>query len=135
MDLIAMARALGRALQQDERYLRLAAAGKANDENDALQQDIDTFNQMRLEIGTEVMKEDKDQEKLARLDGQFKELYGRIMSTAGMIEYSQAKNELDELVSFITQIVTASASGADPDAVELSAGCGGDCQSCGGACH
>lgn len=134
MDLIAMARSLGRALQQDERYLRLMAASEANDKNDVLQAEIERFNQMRVEIGTEVMKADKDQEKLARMDKEFKELYGQIMSSAGMVEYSQAKGELDELVSFVTQIITASASGQDPDTVDP-ASCGGDCASCGGACH
>ena len=43
MDIIAMARELGKAIQQDERYKRIDAAKKANDEDQALQDLIVKF--------------------------------------------------------------------------------------------
>ena len=41
MDIIAMARELGKAIQQDERYKRIDAAKKANDADSVLQDLID----------------------------------------------------------------------------------------------
>ena len=38
MDIIAMARELGKAIQQDERYKRIDAAKTANDKDEELQQ-------------------------------------------------------------------------------------------------
>ncbi len=38
MDVIEMARELGKAIQQDERYKRIDAAKKANDEDSQLQE-------------------------------------------------------------------------------------------------
>ena len=38
MDIIAMARELGKAIQQDERYKRIDAAKKANDEDQSLKE-------------------------------------------------------------------------------------------------
>ena len=53
MDIIAMARELGKAIQQDERYKRIDAAKKANDEDQALQDLIVKFNMKRSELTTE----------------------------------------------------------------------------------
>ena len=44
MDVIEMARELGKAIQQDERYKRIDAAKKANDEDSQLQELIVKFN-------------------------------------------------------------------------------------------
>ena len=44
MDIITMARELGKLIQQDERYKRIDAAKKANDEDEKLQELIAKFN-------------------------------------------------------------------------------------------
>ncbi len=134
MDVIEKARELGKALQQDERYLRLVKANQANDADETLQDLIGKFNLKRMEINQEVTKEQKDSDKLSKLDAEFKELYKTIMSRPTMVEYNAAKQDMESLVTFINQIVVDSANGEDPDTIEQATGCSGSCSSCSG-CH
>lgn len=60
MDVIAMARQLGKALQQDEGYLRLMVAQQQNDADETLQALIGKFNLARINLNTELNKTDKD---------------------------------------------------------------------------
>ncbi len=134
MDLIQMARDLGKAIQADERYKNLQAAKENNDMDNVLQEQIGAFNLKRVAINQEVTKKEKDQEKLEQLDQEIKELYHEIMTNPNMIAYNEAKNEADQLMSFINQILVGSINGEDPDAIQQQSGCSGSCGSCSG-CH
>lgn len=135
MDVITMTRELGKTLQADERMIRVQAASDANDADKELGEQIEKFNQMRAEINQEVMKPDKDQAKIEKLDAEFKALYAAIMARPTMAEFSDAKADADKLLGFIMQIINASANGIDPYTVEeQEEGCGGSCSSCKG-CH
>ena len=133
MDVIATARQLGKAIQQDERYLRLMVAQQMNDSDEELQSLIGKFNLKRIAVGNETSKEDKDEAKLKTLDGEIRELYALIMANEHMAAYNEAKTELDKLVNDIGTIITMSAQGQDPDEVQTG-GCGGNCAGCSG-CH
>ena len=85
MDIIKMARELGKAIQEDDRYLALRLATQSNDEDQALQDMIGEFNLKRVSLNQEVQKADKDQEKLNQLDREIKELYQKIMSYPKMV--------------------------------------------------
>ena len=50
MDVIATARQLGKAIQQDERYLRLMVAQQMNDSDEELQSLIGKFNLKRIDL-------------------------------------------------------------------------------------
>ena len=62
MDIIEMTRELGRALQNDERYIAMMAARQASDEDEALQEAIGEFNLKRMAISNEAQKEERDDE-------------------------------------------------------------------------
>ncbi len=134
MDIITLAREIGKEIQKDERYERLQAISQKNDGDIELQSLISQFNAQRLEINKEITKPEKDQAKLAAMDTDFKTLYNTIMELPGMVEFNEAKNDMDKLLSFVSQIITQSASGADPDSIEQADDCGGDCSACHG-CH
>lgn len=134
MDIIAMARELGKAIQQDERYKRIDAAKKANDEDQALQDLIVKFNMKRSELTTEKAQENKDTDKLNTLDKELKEVYAEVMANENMAEFNAAKHEVDDMMNFISTILYGSVNGEDPDTIEMQVGCGGNCASCGG-CH
>ncbi|WP_296627149.1 YlbF family regulator [uncultured Negativibacillus sp.] len=134
MDIIAMARELGKAIQQDERYKRIDAAKKANDADQALQDLIVKFNMKRSELSTEMAQENKDPEKLNALDKELKELYRDVMANENMVEFNAAKVEVDTMMNFISEILYGSVNGENPDTIEMQTGCGGNCASCGG-CH
>ena len=135
MDVIATARQLGKAIQQDERYLRLMVAQQMNDSDEELQSLIGKFNLKRIDLNGEINKSEKDQEKITAINGEVKELYAQIMANKNMSAYNDAKNEVDGLVDFVMQILRGSLDGEDPDQIEQkSGGCSVGCSSCSG-CH
>lgn len=135
MDLIAKARELGRAIQADETYKKMATASEACDNSNELQKLIKEFNDLRSEINMEVMSDDKDTNKIAEMDAKLRELYNTVMEYPEMAAYNEAKAEFNAILKFVNQIIGESAAGADPDLIEEQAGCSGSCGSCGGGCH
>ncbi len=134
MDVIAMARELGAALQQSDEYTAYNVAKNAADGDEVLQEMIGEFNLKKLSLSTEVQKEEKDQKKLAALNEEVRSLYGRIMAHPTMAAYNTTKEELDRLLNFIQQIIVYSANGEDPATIQEETSCGGDCSGCSG-CH
>mgnify|MGYP000745950330 FL=1 len=59
MDMIELAREIGRELQKDESYLNMQLARQASDEDQALQDAIGEFNLKRMAINNEAQKEDR----------------------------------------------------------------------------
>ncbi|MCI8649229.1 MAG: YlbF family regulator [Anaerotruncus sp.] len=134
MDVIALARELGKAVQQDEKYLRLMTLQQTNDEDAELQQMIGAFNLKRIDLNNEINKSEKDQQKVETLNSEIRELYAKIMAKPTMSAYNIAKNELDNMMDFVLQILRGSVNGEDPDTIEQQSACSGSCSSCSG-CH
>lgn len=134
MDVIEKARELGKAIQQDERFIRYAKARLANDSDSALQEAIGQFNIARMELDREVNSENKDDEKVKSLNENLRKVYGDIMSSPAMVEYNTAKAELDTMVNEVNIIISKSIDGEDPETCDLHSGCTGSCSTCGG-CH
>lgn len=133
MDIIEMTRALGKAIQQDERYIRLSLARDNNDNDEKLQEMIGKFNLKRVEVNQEAARPDKDQAKLDQLNESIRALYKEIMENPNMAEFNAAKEEIDSLMNFVNQILVLSVNGQDPNTVEQSS-CTGSCATCAG-CH
>ena len=131
--ILEMAKELGHALQQDERFIKLQAAQAAADADAELQGLIGEFNLKRMAINSETAKEDKDEEKLKELNAEIREVYSRVMSNASMVAYNEAKTAVDKIINGIGAIVNMAAQGMNPDEYEEH-NCGGSCSSCGG-CH
>ncbi len=135
MDIILeMAKDLGEALQQDDRYVALQMAQAKADEDQGLQDLIGEFNLKRMSQMTEENKDDKDAAKLAQLDEELREVYGRVMANESMQAYNAARQAMDGLLSNINRILALSAQGEDPQSLDAEHSCGGNCGSCGG-CH
>ena len=79
MNVLELARQLGHAIQQDDRYIAYTLAKQANDEDEALQNLIQAFELKRMELQMALGKEEKDQEAIAQLNDVVKEIYQRIM--------------------------------------------------------
>lgn len=135
MDMIELAREIGKELQKDQKYLDLQVARQLSDEDEALQNAIGEFNLKRMAINNEVQKEDRSEEKLQKLNEELRTIYSGIMENENMVKYNNAKSELDALVQRVTAIISMCAEGEDPDTCDYdAASCGGNCASCGG-CH
>lgn len=132
MDIIEMTRELGKALQQDDRYIAYNLAKQANDNDKELQQQISDFDRMRSELNSELCKDDKDTDKIKELDENIKSTYKNVMSNKNMIVFTGTQKALESLVNNMNQIITMCANGEDPDTCEPSQGCTGSCSTCGG---
>ena len=134
MDMIELAREIGRQLQKDERYLNMRAVSAQCDKDEELQELIGEFNLKRIAISNETQSDTRDDEKLRRLNGEMRHIYARIMQNENMTAYNRAKEEMDHLLQRISASISQSADGEDPNTADYVESCGGNCSACGG-CH
>ncbi len=134
MDIIEMTRELGRALQNDDRYIAYNLAKQVNDEDKELNDDVERFSELRNELTKAMSAEDKDTDLIKQLDEDIKTTYQKVMSNKNMIVFQGAQKALEDLVTSMNQIITMCANGEDPDTCQPSTGCTGSCSTCGG-CH
>jgi cell fate (sporulation/competence/biofilm development) regulator YlbF (YheA/YmcA/DUF963 family) len=135
MDIIEQARAIGKAIQQDERYLKTQLALQAADEDKDLQNLIGQYNLKRMSIQNEMQNSERDDEKLKAYQAELNGLYEVIMKNQHMAAYNEAKKDFDLLLRRVDAIISQSANGEDPDTADYhESSCSGNCGSCGG-CH
>lgn len=139
MTVIEAARALGKVVQADERYVEYVRAKKANDEDAELQNLIGEFNLVRQNLALESDKEaDKvDNERVKELTAKMHSAYNAVMTNENMALFTMAKQGMDKLMSEINTILTYSVEGEDPETCPSEppqAACSGNCGTCGGGC-
>jgi len=135
MDLIQMTRELGKAIQEDERYINFHQACEANEADRELTDTINQIKLVQMSYQHEASKENADEEKLSAYEKEFQELYSKANSNPNMQRYEAAMNEMDALMKRITGILSRCAMGEDADTCEPEMhSCGGSCDSCSG-CH
>ena len=138
MELIQMAREMGKEIQKSEVYKRLVEAKEKNDNDAELQDLIGRFNLKRLTINNQINDNQKhDEDEMRRLDSELKEIYHEILANENMAAYNDAKNAMDDLMNQISTILMYSVNGEDPQTCpsrQETAGCSGSCASCSG-CH
>lgn len=134
MDVIELTRELGKAIQQDDRYIAYMLAKQVNDNDKELNDDVEKFSKLREEL-KEVMKKDvqaSETDHLKELDENIKATYKKIMNNKNMIVFQAAQKNLEDLINNVQQIITMCANGEDPDTCQPSSGCSGSCATCGG---
>ncbi len=133
-DIIELARALGRQLQQEEAYIRYSLAKQAADEDEELQKLINEFGSVRNEISLETSKpeEERDSAKVISLNKDMRKLYAKIMTNERMMNYNDAKDDFDIIFKRITAIIQQCSQGEDPDTADYTPSCTGSCGTCGG---
>ncbi|MBR6242862.1 MAG: YlbF family regulator [Ruminococcus sp.] len=132
MDVIELTRELGKAIQQDDRYIAYTLAKQVNDDDKELNADIEKFTNLRLELTNVMSCEDKDTDKIKQLDEDIKATYKKIMNNKNMIVFNAAQKALEDLISNVNQIISLCANGEDPETCQPSSGCTGSCATCGG---
>lgn len=132
MDVIKMTRELGKAIQQDDRYIAYAIAKQVNDDDKDLQADIAKFDSLRNDMRDAMGSENPDFDRINVIDKETKALYQKIMNNQNMIAFNTAQTALEELITNINQIISLCANGEDPDTCEPPKGCSGNCSACGG---
>ncbi len=137
MDIVALTRELGKAIQQDERYLSFVAAREANEKDDELNELVGKMQLVHMSYQHEASKEDANEQKLSAYEEEFMSLREKIMANANMAAYEKARGEIDEMMNYIVGLLTECIKGEDPETCEPphEHECGGDCSACGGDCH
>ena len=133
MDIIELTRQLGAAIRQEESYKKFMAAKQKNEEDFELQDKIQAFNLMNMQLEAEMQKEEPDRNRLMDVNKQLTEIYNEVMATESMTAYNAAFKEYNELIQKVMGILQMCQNGEDPETCEPS-NCSGDCGSCGG-CH
>lgn len=132
MELIQMAREMGKAMQSDERYIKMQIARQACDEDRELQDQIGEFNLKKTVINMEVQKEIRNEETIQRLNVEFRKLYGDILKNPNMTRYNAAKAEFDQVYQEMNGILKLCADGEDPVTCQYDPSCNGSCGGCSG---
>ena len=133
MDIIELARELGKKLQKEDIYLKFQLAKQAADEDTELQKMINEFGLKREEISEETSKNENEQdsERLQKLNREMRKVYAQIMTNERMINYNDTKDEFDVLMKRITTIIQESSEGENPETADYIP-CTGSCATCGG---
>ena len=134
-DFITEFKKLCAQLQKEEIIVYLNQSKDMMDKDQELQEMINEFNLKKYQLNAEMVKPDKDDDKMNQLDLELNKLYEDIMANEFMVAFVEASDEVDRLTKHIQAIITATVNGGDPMTVELPAGgCSGSCSTCGG-CH
>lgn len=136
MSLESVLRELGKEIQADPRFAALQTAAKANDGDEALQQQMQEMQLITLKYQQEAEKgEESSQERIAELQAEYQDLYTKIMEGENMKNYSAAAAEMEQMAQYISGMIGLFFDGQDPATCELPAeNCTHDCCTCGG-CH
>ena len=132
MNIIELTRQLGAAIQADERYLRFTAMREACDADVALQAELDQLREIQAAYRQEAEKPEPDAAQMAVCEGDFNQIYARILENPRMRVFEAARGEIDALLREINGILALCAQGADPTTCEPEQNCGGDCGGCAG---
>ena len=132
MDIIEKTRELGKMIQEETSYIKLKAAERDADADQELQNLIQEFNLKRLSINNETQKAEKDEKKIKELNDEMQKVYAEIFSNKHMIDYNEAKQEFDQVITRVMTILQNCSQGEDPETTDYTASCSGSCATCGG---
>ena len=135
MSLEKLTRELGKAIQQDERYLAMQKAIEANEKDTALNELMSKIQLIQVSYQHEASKEEPDEGKMKAYDEEFRGVYTEIMMNPNMQAYEKARQDIDELMNYLTGILAMCVNGDDPETCDPKAHqCSGDCSGCGSDC-
>lgn len=134
MDVIEIARQLGKAIQEDERFSDYTLAKERNDGDEALQALIGEFNLIRQNLAMEEGKpaEEQNPERMADLNEKLQAAYNAVMTNENMADFTMAKAGMDKLMNQINTILSHALNGDDPLTCAVESVCTGSCSTCGG---
>lgn len=135
MSIEKLTRELGKAIQQDERYLAFVKAREANDNDKALGELMSKIQLVQMSYQHEAAKENPDEDKLKGYEQEFRQVYSEVMLNENMHNYEIASKEVENMMNYITGILSMCVDGDDPETCDPTAhSCSGECSGCGGSC-
>ncbi len=126
-DIFALAAALGKALKEDERLVKLEEAKKAYEGDFELQKYMVEYEVQQKALQGEITKEERDTMFIDIIQKRIDELYKLIMEHPVFARLNDAQAEVNELMNDVNNTITFNITGEKPS-------CTHDCSSCGGSC-
>lgn len=127
MTIFELASALGKALKEDEKLVRLAEAKKKYEEDFDLQKFLVEYEVQQKALQTEVTREERDTMFIDVIQKRINEIYDTVMNHPVFIELNEAQTEVNELMTAVNNAITFEITGELPS-------CTHDCSTCGGGC-
>lgn len=129
-EILAKANELGQLIKESDVAKTMLAAEQAVEADVELQKKIGAFNEKREMMMDLMQQGSEDQEKIAALNDEIRQLYDAIMANKNMTDYNAARQAFDDMSAKVNGIITYYITGQNP----AEGGCSGSCSSCGG-CH
>ena len=129
MGVFEIAEALGKELKKDARLLRLDAAKKAFDADEALGAMMAEYRVQNMAIENAAgvpTDEGVDVTLVGQIQARIDALYQQIPTQALYVELEEAQNEVNELMNAVNNTIMYNITG------ELPSSCTHDCSTCGG---
>ena len=127
MTIFELASALGKALKEDEKLVRLAAAKKRYEDDFDLQKLIVEYEVQQKALQTEVTREERDTVFIDVIQKRINDIYETVMNHPVFVELNDAQAEVNELMNAVNNTITFEITGEVPS-------CTHDCSTCGGGC-
>ena len=127
MTIFELASALGKALKEDEKLVRLAAAKKRYEDDFDLQMLIVEYEVQQKALQTEVTREERDTVFIDVIQKRINDIYETVMNHPVFVELNDAQAEVNELMNAVNNTITFEITGEVPS-------CTHDCSTCGGGC-
>ena len=128
MTIFELASALGKALKEDEKLVRLAAAKKRYEDDFDLQMLIVEYEVQQKALQTEVTREERDTVFIDVIQKRINDIYETVMNHPVFVELNDAQAEVNELMNAVNNTITFNITGEEPSS------CTHNCSTCGG-CH
>ena len=121
-----LAVALGNAIKEDERILKMNAAKKAFDESTEVQNLMFEYNAQRVALTEEYKKGATDNDIIEAINNRIDQLYNSIVSHPVYVEYTATQEEVNKFMNEVNGEITFTITGERP--------CTHDCSSCHADC-
>ena len=122
-----LAAALGNALKEDDKLIRLENAKKAYEADADLQKMMVEYEVQQKALQGEITREERDTHFIDTIQKRINQLYEQIMAHPVFLELNEAQAEVNELMNAVNNTITFHITGEMPS-------CTHDCSTCGGGC-
>ena len=127
MEIFELAAALGDALKEDQKLVRLNLAKKAYEENGELQKKLVEYEVQQKALQVEITRDDRDTLLMDTIQKRIDVLYREIMEHPVFMELNEAQSDVNELMNAVNNTITYHITGEKPS-------CTHNCSTCGGGC-
>lgn len=128
MDILEMARELGKTIAESDIMAALKKAEEEQEKDDEAQRLIGEYNLRRIQLSQKVQKENVTKEELQAVQQELADEFDKLMQNDKINAFIEAKKTLDATLEQVNNIISFYVTG------KTDSGCSHDCSSCGG-CH